>query len=123
MHSNQSFNLTIVPRMATLEAIEIQSQRIRLELHKIVEEKLKSKNYEINLSLASKTGVNSFIGIVYRAAFRKKGIKRNENYPDGTLIVKVAPQQLNRREKFQIRPLFLREIYMYEKVSAIDSFK
>lgn len=108
--------------MAALEPMEIQSQRVRLELHKIVEEKLNSKNYEIDLSAASESGANNFIGIVYRAAFRKRGVNTNQKCPVDAVIVKVAPQQLKRREKFQIRSLFLREIYIYEKVSSIGKF-
>lgn len=101
-------------------AIKIPSQIIWFALQTIVERDFKTTNYEINLSSASQSGADNFIGIVYRAAFTKKDDTTHENFPVNSLIVKIAPQQLARRDKFQIRSLFLREIYMYEQVSAIE---
>lgn len=106
--------------MAEIETIEIPSKVIRLALHKIVENRLKSTNNRILVSLASKSGTNNFIGIVYRATFSKKNDRIEDENSTHTFIVKVAPQQLERRQRFQVRPLFLREIFMYEKVSKID---
>lgn len=110
--------------MAEFKTIKISSEVIRLAIHEIVEKRLKSKNYQILVDLASKSGSNNFIGIVYRATFSRKAESINdEENPMHTLIVKVAPQQSGRRERFQIRPLFLREIFMYEKVSSIEKLK
>lgn len=103
------------------EATEISSEIVRLALHEIVEKTLKSKDNQIHVNLASKSGANNFIGIVYRASFSKKDETETEKNPVHTLIVKVAPRHPGRRQRFQVRSLFLREIFMYEKVSRIDS--
>lgn len=110
--------------MAEFQVSDIPSDVIRSALHDLVEKKLSSKNYEIVLSSASKSGANNFIGIVYRAKFGKKDTDSSiEKDPLHSLIVKVAPQQLGHRERFRVRPLFLREIYMYAKVSTIRRLK
>lgn len=100
--------------MAEFETVEIPSGVVRLALNEVAEKTLKLKTDQLFVSLASKSGANNFIGIVYRATFNKD----DEKNPLQTLIVKVAPQQLERRQRFQIRPLFLREIFMYDQVSA-----
>lgn len=106
--------------MAEFKTIKISSEVIRLAIHEIVEKRLKSKNNQILVDLASKSGSNNFIGILYRAKFSSINDEVNTMH---TLIVKVAPQQSGRRERFQIRPLFLREIFMYKKVSSIEKLK
>lgn len=103
--------------MADFETIEILSEKIRLALNEVSEKALKSTNNQLLVSLASKSGTNNFIGIVYRVLFGKIGEKTNGKNPMQTLVVKVAPRQLERRQRFQIRSLFLREIFMYEQVS------
>lgn len=107
--------------MADFETIEILSEKIRLALNEVSEKALKSTNNQLLVSLASKSGTNNFIGIVYRVLFSKIGEETNGKNPMQTLVVKVAPRQLERRQRFQIRPLFLREIFMYEKVSIIQT--
>lgn len=100
--------------------VDVPSEVVRLTLQEIIEETLASKDYKITISSASKSGVNNFIGIIYRAKFCKKDDDAIEKGPIHTLIVKVAPHQLGHRQRFHVRPLFLREIYMYKKVSMIE---
>lgn len=105
--------------MAELESIEIPSEEIRLVLNELSEKTLKTTNNQLLVSLASKSGTNNFIGIVYRVTFSKNDEKAIEKRPMPSVIVKVAPRQSERRQRFQIRSLFLREIFMYEQVSTI----
>lgn len=98
--------------MVQLDLSEIPSDVIRSALYETIENKVKSKNYQINMSSASKVGETNFIGIVYRVSFKKEG---DEN--DNKLILKVAPQNSARRIQFHSRPLFLREIRMYNEVN------
>lgn len=102
--------------MFALEFSDIPSEVIRATLCKTIETKLKSKNYKINVSSASKAGENNFIGIIYRVSFNKEDETENGEVPISKLILKVAPQNLARRHQFFSRPAFLREIYVYEKV-------
>lgn len=92
---------------------EISSELIRDTVKEFVENELNSKEYKIVVSSASQAGENNFIGVVYRVTFGKD----NETEPISKLILKVAPQNLARREQFISRPCFLREIYMYNEVS------
>lgn len=91
---------------------EIPTALIRTTLCEIIEKRLKSKNYKIDVSSASTAGESNFIGIVHRVAFNKDGEDKQEK-----LILKVAPQNVARRTQFNSRPLFLQEIYMYDKVN------
>lgn len=94
---------------------DISSEGIRLLLKKTIEKQLNSTDYNIKLSLASQAGDNNFIGIVYRVSFNEGN--EIEKIPS-KLILKVAPENVARRTQFFSRPCFLREIYMYEKVSG-----
>lgn len=98
--------------MIQLDLSEIPSDVIRSALFETIENKVKSKNYQINMSSASKVGETNFIGIVYRISFKKEGDEKYEK-----LILKVAPQNSARRIQFHSRPLFLREIRMYNEVN------
>lgn len=122
--------------MAQTDLSEISSEIIRKTLFETIENKLNSKNYQIDLSLASKAGENNFIGIIYRVAFYEKEesskesektengedtnvdekVKNDENCSQSKLILKVAPQNEARRAQFYASPAFAREIYTYDKV-------
>lgn len=99
--------------MIQLDPLEIPSEVIRLALCETIENKLKSKKYQINVSLASKVGETNFIGIVYRVSFKEEDKEKYDK-----LIVKVAPQNAARRIQFHSRPLFLREIRIYNEVNS-----
>lgn len=72
---------------------------------------------EITIESGSKNGDN-FIGIVYRAT----GAATSENGVEKlTIILKVAPTNKMRREKFFTRPAFEREIFVFNKVSCFYS--
>lgn len=121
--------------MAQIDLSEISSEIIRKTLFETIENKLNSKNYQIDLSLASKAGENNFIGIIYRVAFYEKeeSSKEGEKTENDTnvgekkkngevsspskLILKVAPQNEARRAQFYASPAFAREIYTYDKVN------
>lgn len=96
---------------------DISSEDIRLLLKKTIEKQLNSTDYNIKLSSASQAGDNNFIGIVYRVSFNEGNEIENGKIPSN-LILKVAPENVARRTQFFSRPCFLREIYMYEKVSG-----
>lgn len=102
--------------MVELKLSDIPSEVIRTTLCETIESKLKSKKYKINVSSASKAGENNFIGIIYRVTFKKEDEIENEKTPISKLILKVAPQNVARRDRFMARPGFLREIYTYDKV-------
>lgn len=103
--------------MANSEANEIPSEVIYSVIRETVENKLNSKKCKIEIKSASQAGASNFVGIVYRATFCKEGESESEKNPIQKMIVKVAPMHSVRRELFISRPAFLREIYMYEKVS------
>lgn len=107
--------------MVEENVLDISSEVIHDALNETIENKLKSKNFRISLSLASKAGENNFIGIIYRVAFNK----RDENDKSSTtdeqkLILKIAPQSEARRAQFYARPAFTREIFTYDKVKKQD---
>lgn len=109
--------------MAESGLSEIPSELIRETVVDFVENQLQSKEYTIDVSSASQSGENNFIGIVYRVAFAKeeKAVNGTSN-PVSKLILKVAPQNLARREQFISRPCFVREIYMYNEVKFDEMF-
>lgn len=100
--------------MVESDLSEIPSEVIRAALVETIENKLKSKNCQINVSSASQAGANNFIGVVYRVSFNKEGEESSEH--PLKLILKVAPQNEARRSEFFSRPCFLREIHMYNEV-------
>ena len=95
---------------------EISSETIR-SLRETVEQELKTKNYRIVVSSASKAGTNNFMGTVYRASFNKQ----DEVDIEQKMIIKVAPLETARREQFTARPSFLQEMYMYGTVSIVEN--
>ncbi|XP_031627329.1 uncharacterized protein LOC116343426 [Contarinia nasturtii] len=102
--------------MVESELSEISSELIRTTVRETVENELKSNNYKINVSSASQSGDNNFIGVVYRVSFCKEKKIENGVNSISKLILKVAPQNVARREQFMSRPCFLREIYLYNEV-------
>lgn len=98
--------------MADSDLSEISTDVIRTALRETIEKKLKSKDYKISLSSASKAGESNFVGIVHRVSFHKNGEDKQEK-----LILKAAPHTEARREQFNSRVLFLQEIYMYNEVN------
>ena len=97
--------------MADSDLSDIPSDAIRTALRETIEKKLKSKNYKISVSSASKAGESNFVGIVHRVTFSKDDEDKQEK-----LILKVAPQNEARREQFNSHALFLQEINVYDKV-------
>lgn len=101
---------------------KIPSEIIRSALHETIENRLNLKKYEIEVNLASTAGENNFVGVVYRVSL-KEDEHGNGNKQIQKLILKVAPQNIARREKWFARLGFLREIYMYDKVKELFSRK
>lgn len=97
---------------------DISSDLIRATVKEAVENLLNSKECKIDVESASQSGENNFIGIVYRVTFCENETE-NKKRPISKLILKLAPQNLARREQFISRPCFLREIYMYNVVSGV----
>lgn len=112
----------LTKKMTELKAPELTNKAIHSALNEIVEKYLKSNKFEMSINSASKSGVNNFVGIVYRVTFSKSDDAKTGKNCVHTLILKVAPQQLLRRKKFNVRPSFLREIHVYEKVRALQKF-
>lgn len=102
------------------ELTQISSHLVRRALLETIEDLLQSKDYKIHVTSASKAGENNFIGIIYRISVTNLNGNENESNPITSLILKVAPQNLLRRQNFVIRPAFMREIYSYEKVKWIQ---
>lgn len=99
---------------------ELSSDVIRAAVRETVEKILGTKKCAINVISASQSGDNNFVGIVYRVLFNKNDDRRGKI--PSKLILKVAPQHILRRQQFFSRPCFLREIYMYEKVTNFSTF-
>lgn len=100
--------------MVECDLSELPTEEIRSALRDTIEKKLKSKKYKISVTSASPAGSNNFVGIVYRISFSK-----DDENNQTKLILKVAPQNVARRDQFFSRDLFLREIFLYEEVTMI----
>lgn len=96
---------------------DLPSDIIRSALHEAVENVLNSTKYSISISSASKAGENNFMGEVFRASFHEDDESEDRKRTIHKLIFKISPQLDSRRTQFNSRPLFLREIFMYDKVS------
>lgn len=97
---------------------EIPSELIRSVLCETIEKKLNSKKYNIVVKSAVQTGEGNFIGDIFRIFINNEDQnKSNELESLSKLILKLAPQNEGRRNQFHSRPLFLREIYMYDEVN------
>lgn len=55
------------------------------------------------------------MGEIFRVLYKDVNCTENES----SLILKIAPNNLVRREKLKVRDLFVREINMYDKVTVI----
>lgn len=97
----------------------LPSDTIRSVLRETIEKTLDSKLYKFHIDLAVKLGENNFIGIIYRVSFNEIDENKNSKGPIEYLILKVAPQDLKYRNEWFVRPCFLREVYMYNKVRII----
>lgn len=101
--------------MSDSDLTSLETEEIRSALRETVENYLNTKKYKITVSSASQAGENNFVGIVSRVSFCK--LDDDPKKPkQSKLILKFAPQNQHRREQFRSRSLFLREIFMYEKV-------
>lgn len=99
--------------MENSDLSEIPTELIRKTIRKIIEAKLKTKNYDVFVSSASKEGENNFCGVVYRVSFNKS----DDTSSSSKMIIKVAPQNITRRTQFRSRVMFLQEIYIYNEVN------
>ncbi|XP_055302585.1 uncharacterized protein LOC129568559 [Sitodiplosis mosellana] len=97
-------------------AVEISSELVRSALFEIIEEQLKSKKYQVTVGAATKADDLNFTGIVYRVLFNKEDEAETGKSTASSIILKIAPQNLARRNQFNVRPAFLREIYTYDKI-------
>lgn len=104
--------------MSEFDLSTIPSDVVKSVLIETIENKLKTKNFKIKLNPASKLGDN-YIGIVHQVQYTEK----NDENQRSSMILKIAPTNLARREHFFVRPYFLREIYIYDKVSIVISIK
>lgn len=100
-----------------LDLAEIPSELVRSMVLDVIEEHLKSKNFQIKLSSATKVGDHNFTGIIYRVSFERENEDGSGISTASTLILKIAPENLARRTQFNCRPAFAREIYTYDQVS------
>lgn len=90
---------------------------VRSALFETIEEQLKSKQYQIDVSSATKKGDYNFTGIIYRISIERKDGKPTA---PSSLILKCAPQNEARRVTFNAQAAFAREIYTYDKVRFIS---
>lgn len=71
------------------------------------------------MQLSNKTFAgDNFMGEIYRVSCQD-----NKNADNQTsVILKIAPKHVMRREKFRLRYLFLREIIVYDEVGSDSLF-
>lgn len=92
----------------------IQSDFIKKKVKQFFVEKLNSNNLKITMKSGSKNGDN-FVGIIYRITGEIiNGIQKNTKKLK--IILKIAPSNPLRREKFLTRIAFLLEMYTYNEV-------
>lgn len=102
--------------MDTSNLSVIPSEVIRNVLCETIEEQLKSKSFKVTVNSASKVGENNFLGIVYRILF-KNNDPLDSKYQKSSLIAKIAPQNVAKRDYLFSEVVFLQEMYMYEEVN------
>lgn len=98
----------------------ISSEAIKRQLEEFYVQRLKCNDVKLTVESGSKHGDN-FIGIVYRVSGEKSKCDNDKN-EKLNIILKVAPSNKMRREKFFARPSFLREIFVYEEVRELKYF-
>lgn len=64
---------------------------------------------------------DNFMGKIYRILY--KDGNDSENKKQSSLILKIAPRNLQRRKELRLRELFLREIDMYDQVSFMSKLE
>lgn len=101
------------------DSLELPSEAFRSILMEFIEQRLKTKQFEMNINLAAKNGDN-FVGIVQRVFYSKKSSVASHSNENSSVIYKMAPTNDARREQFFSRTFFLREIHAYNEVK-IDS--
>lgn len=99
--------------MSEFDLSAIPSDAVKSVLIETIESILKMKNFKLKLNPASKRGDN-YIGIVHQVQY----VEKNDEGQRSSMILKIAPTNLARREHFFVRPYFLREIYIYDTVSS-----
>lgn len=99
--------------MSSSNLSTISSEIIRSAIHTFIETELKSKDFVVEIESASKEGSDNFIGTISRINFEKDGESDNGKR---SLIIKIAPDDVERRAHFHVRPCFIREIFLYEEV-------
>lgn len=94
----------------TLEIIELPAKIYVQALKEVIESHFKTSqdNCEVKISAGSEKGDN-YIGVLYRV--NVKYLK-----DELSIIVKLPPQSLARREQFFARSCFVRESEFYEKI-------
>lgn len=106
--------------MSALDLSALSSEQIKTALNETIEKQLGTSEFETDVQLAGEKGDN-FIGIVYRVTCRKTSSEsgNDEKSPALKFILKVAPQNIERRESFKSRQAFLREIRVFNVVRPI----
>lgn len=104
------------PINETENQLEISNDVVRSALCDTIEKQLQTKEYNYSLSFASTEGETNFVGILYRVLVTKEDRTENGNNTEWKLILKVAPQNVNRRAMFQAPKIFAQEIYSYDQV-------
>lgn len=66
------------------------------------------------LSVNKKNLGNNLVGEIYRILITDNAAKQK------SLILKIAPKDENRRKNFNVRCVFIREIYMYDQVNFLS---
>lgn len=116
--------------MADKQLIELPTISSHEELNKIIKNELKTDKFSIKITKGSAIGDNYF-GVIYRIEAMVNNLEKtdddqddpeqyeinnNNNNKSINIILKLPPQNQMRREEFFIRPCFLRESFIYEKI-------
>lgn len=114
---NRTYNVSLLFQEMSDTRQTNLSEIILSGLNDVFEKNLSSKNVNIQIKDASKKGDNC-VGIVHRIT--GKVVAQNENEKNikssSSVILKVTPSHIARREQFGVRKNFLREILMYNEV-------
>lgn len=96
---------------------KIPSELVRSAVCETIETQLNTKNYQVSVSSATKATDYNFTGVIYRVTFSTENKAKKGKPTPSSIILKVAPQHLARRNQFNARPCFVREIYVYDEVN------
>ncbi|KAJ6648229.1 hypothetical protein Bhyg_03456, partial [Pseudolycoriella hygida] len=100
-----------------MDLSEIQNENIRKVICETIENDLQSNKFKVVVSTASEEGENNFCGSVYRISYNKSD--ESDNSSSLSMIVKVTAQNEARRALLRSRTLFLKEIFIYNKVLPV----